>query len=57
LAWLLGFKTFRELLIALETLMATHGLPAKDDTLTKVRKQLAGVSALIDLWGQRVERD
>jgi hypothetical protein len=47
----------RSAVIALETLMATHGLPAKDDPLTKVRKQLAGVSALIDLWGQRVERD
>src|SRR5215217_6611022 len=47
----------RSEVIALETLIATHGLPAKDDTLTKVRKQLAGVSALIDFWWQRVERD
>jgi hypothetical protein len=42
---------------ALETLMATHGLPAKNDTLTKVRKQLAGLSALVDLWWQTVEHD
>ena len=42
---------------ALETLIATHGLPAKDDTLTKVRKQLAGISALVDFWWQRVEHD
>ena len=42
---------------ALETLLVTHGLPAKDDTLHKVRKQLAAVSALIDFWWQRVERD
>ena len=47
----------RSEVIALETLIATHGLPAKDDTLTKVRKQLAGVAALIDFWWQRVERD
>lgn len=42
---------------ALETLMDTHEFAAKGDTLTKVRKQLAGVSALIDLWWQRVEHD
>jgi Family of unknown function (DUF6399) len=42
---------------ALEILIATHGLPAKDDTLTKVRKQLAGISALVDLWWQTVEHD
>ncbi len=42
---------------ALETLIATHGLPAKDDTLTKVRKQLAGISALIDFWWQTVDHD
>jgi hypothetical protein len=42
---------------ALETLIATHGLPAKNDTLTKVRKQLAGISALVDFWWQTVEHD
>jgi len=50
-------RRLRAEVTALETLMATHGLPAKDDTLAKVRKQLAGVSALIDFWWQRVERD
>jgi hypothetical protein len=41
----------------LETLRATHGLPVKKDTLDKVRKQLAGVSALIDVWWQTVWHD
>jgi hypothetical protein len=41
----------------LETLLDTHGLPVKKDTLDKVRKQLAGVSALIDFWWQRVGHD
>jgi hypothetical protein len=38
----------------LETWLETHGLPVKKATLDKVRKQLAGVSALVDLWWQRV---
>ena len=42
---------------ALETLLATHGLPVKQGTLAKVRKQLAGVSALIDFWWQTVWHD
>ena len=42
---------------ALETLVATHGLPVKSTTLDKVRKQLAGVAALIDFWWQGVEQD
>jgi hypothetical protein len=37
---------------ALETLLATHGLPVKKDTLDKVRKQCAGVAALVDFWWQ-----
>jgi hypothetical protein len=41
----------------LETLLETHGLPVKKDTLDKVRKQLAGVSALIDFWWQTVWHD
>jgi IclR helix-turn-helix domain. len=41
----------------LETLLETHGLPVKKDTLNKVRKQLAGVSALIDFWWQTVRHD
>jgi hypothetical protein len=32
-------------------------LPVKKDTLNKVRKQLAGVSALIDFWWQTVWHD
>jgi len=42
---------------ALETLLATNGLPVKRDTLDKVRKQLAGVSALVDFWWQTVRQD
>jgi hypothetical protein len=41
----------------LETLLETHGLPVKKATLDKVRKQLAGGSALIDCWGQTVWHD
>src|SRR5215468_2520881 len=39
---------------ALETLLATNGLPVKKTILVKVRKQLAGVSALVDFWWQTV---
>jgi len=42
---------------ALETLLETHGLSVKKATLDKVRKQLAGVSALIDFWWQTVWHD
>jgi hypothetical protein len=42
---------------AIETLLATNGLPIKNDILAKVRKQLAGVSALVDLWWQTVRQD
>lgn len=42
---------------ALEVLSDTHGLPAKKDKLDKVRKQLAGVSSLVDLWWRTVRRD
>ena len=42
---------------ALETLLTTHGLPVKKHTLDKVRKQLTGVSALIDFWWQTVWHD
>jgi hypothetical protein len=41
----------------LERLLDTHGLPVKKKVLDKVRKQLAGVSALVDLWWQRVWQD
>jgi Family of unknown function (DUF6399)/IclR helix-turn-helix domain len=42
---------------ALETLLETNGLPVKKGILDKVRKQLAGVSALIDFWWQTVWHD
>ena len=42
---------------ALETLLATNGLPVKKDTLDKVRTQRAGVSALVDFWWQTVRQD
>jgi hypothetical protein len=42
---------------ALEALIDTNGLPVKKKALDKVRKQLAGVSALVDLWWQGVGHD
>ncbi len=42
---------------AIEVLIATHGLPVKQKTLDKVRKQLVGVSALVDFWWQGVWQD
>src|SRR5215211_2498548 len=42
---------------AIETLLETNGLPMKKDTLAKVRKQLAGIAALVDLWWQTVRQD
>jgi hypothetical protein len=42
---------------AIEALIETHGLPVKKKALDKVRKQLAGVSALVDFWWQGVWHD
>src|SRR5215510_10509658 len=42
---------------AIATLLESNGLPMKKGTLDKVRKQLAGVSALVDLWWQTVRQD
>jgi hypothetical protein len=42
---------------ALETLIASHGLPAKTKMLDKVYKQLAGLAALVDFWWQTVQSD
>jgi hypothetical protein len=42
---------------ALEVFVTTHGLPVNKKVLEKVRKQLAGVSALVDVWWQGVWRD
>ena len=44
-------------LLAIETLLETNGLPMKKDTLDKVRKQLPGLSALVDFWWQTVRQD
>jgi len=42
---------------AIETLLETNGLPMKKDTWDKVRKQLVGISALVDFWWQTVRQD
>jgi len=42
---------------AIQAFIETHGLPAKKKALEKVRTQLAGLSALVDLWWQRVWHD
>ena len=42
---------------AIETLLETNGLPMRKETLAKVQKQLAGISALVDLWWQTVRQD
>src|SRR5712691_5176554 len=50
-------EQLRAELLAIETLRETNELPMKKDTLGKVRKQLAGISALVDLWWQTVRQD
>lgn len=50
-------EPWRAELEAIETLLETNGLPLKKDTLDKVRKQLAGLSALVDWWWQTVHQD
>src|SRR6267142_1135367 len=42
---------------AIEELIATNGLPVKKKALDKVRRQLADLSALVDLWWQGVWQD
>jgi Family of unknown function (DUF6399) len=42
---------------AIETFLATNGLLVKPNTLDKVRKQLSGLSALVDCWWQTVHQD
>ena len=42
---------------ALQALIETNGLPLKEKTLTKVRKQLADLAAVIDVWWQGVRQD
>src|SRR5262249_55795155 len=50
-------RQLRAAVEALAMVLATQGLPVKKTALEKVRKQLAGVSALVDLWWQRVGHD
>jgi Family of unknown function (DUF6399)/IclR helix-turn-helix domain len=50
-------EQLRAELEAIETLLETNGLPMKKATLDKVRKQLAGISALVDVWWQTVRQD
>jgi Family of unknown function (DUF6399) len=50
-------EQLRAELLAIETLLETNGLPRKQDPLDKVRKQLAGISALVDVWWQTVRQD
>jgi hypothetical protein len=52
-----GEEQLRAELKAIETLLETNGLPMKKDTLAKVQKQLAGISALVDFWWQTVRQD
>jgi hypothetical protein len=42
---------------ALQTLLETHGLPVKKTVLDKVRRQLAGLAAVIDVWWELVRQD
>jgi hypothetical protein len=42
---------------ALQTLIETNGLPVKERVLDKVRKQLADLAAVIDVWWQGVRQD
>jgi Family of unknown function (DUF6399)/IclR helix-turn-helix domain len=42
---------------AIEALIETNGLPVKKKALDKVRKQIAGVAALVDFWWQGVWHD
>jgi hypothetical protein len=50
-------EQLRAALKAIETLLESNGLPMKQDILAKVRKQLAGISALVDFWWQTVRQD
>jgi Family of unknown function (DUF6399)/Winged helix-turn-helix DNA-binding len=50
-------EQLRAELKAIETLLETNRLPMKQATLDKVRKQLAGIAALVDVWWQTVRQD
>ena len=42
---------------AIEALARDHQLPARHDAMTRVRKQLPALAALVDFWWQGVHRD
>jgi len=42
---------------AIETFLESHGLPVKKETLSKVQRQLGGISALIDYWWRTMRQD
>jgi hypothetical protein len=42
---------------ALQEVLETHELPVKKTVLNKVRKQLAGLATVIDVWWQTVRQD
>jgi len=42
---------------AIEAFAQGHQVPARHDTMTKVRKQLPALAALVDFWWQGVEQD
>gem|GEM_PF-6329286 len=43
--------------VALQELLETNGLSVKTTVRNKVRKQLAGLGAVIDVWWQTVRQD
>src|SRR5919202_3444095 len=50
-------EQLRAELKAMKSLLETNGLPIKQNTLDKVQKQLAGISALVDVGWQTVRQD
>lgn len=50
-------RQLRAEITAIETLLETHALPVKKKALDKVRRQLADLSAVVDLWWQGVWQD
>jgi hypothetical protein len=42
---------------AIEALAQSHQLPARHDAITKVRKQVPALAALVDFWWQGVQQD
>jgi hypothetical protein len=50
-------RQLRAEIMAIETLLETHALPVKKKALDKVRKQLAGLSAVVDVWWQGIWQD